>query len=122
MLTEGHPVAAPAEPVTAGPPRRVRVDAYAVVGAVLVLFCLAVALRTPFIGDFGVHAGTLERLRQHLWQPGNPLVADDGPSSYYTPYSVVLGVLARLTGLTGVTVLILVTPLNVVLLLVGVRR
>ncbi|MFG3103012.1 hypothetical protein ACGFZL_21195 [Streptomyces sp. NPDC048182] len=66
-------------------------------GLVLVLLLLVV-VRLPWIGDLGMHAATLERLRHSLTDPGNPLVDADTPSPYYSPWTVLLGCLARVSG------------------------
>jgi len=99
-----------------------RVDPYLVVGAGLVLYTVLVALHHPWSGDFGVHAATVERLKVDFWHPGNPMVAADGPSAYYTPYTLLLGLIARATGWSGRTVLEVISPFAVLLFLVGVRR
>src|SRR5947199_1954707 len=91
-----------------------------IAGAVAVL-AVAFAVRHPWSADFGVHAATVERLRENLTHPGNPLVEADGPSPYYSPYPLLLAVLARLTGLSAVTVLAIAGPLVIVLLLWGLR-
>jgi hypothetical protein len=91
-----------------------------IAGAVTVL-AVAFAVRHPWSADFGVHAATVERLRENLTHPGNPLVAADGPSPYYSPYPLMLALLARLTGLSAVTLLAIAGPLVIVLLLWGLR-
>ncbi|WUT72609.1 hypothetical protein OIE12_12830 [Streptomyces sp. NBC_00670] len=59
-----------------------------------------VILRLPWIGDLGMHAATVERLRRDLVHPGDPLVRADAPSPYYSPWTVLLGCLARVSGLS----------------------
>nr|WP_026245694.1 hypothetical protein [Streptomyces sp. SID8379] len=71
---------------------------WAAAGCVLVLL-LAVVARLPWAGDLGVHAATVERLRHDLLDPGDPLVAADVPSPYYTPWTLLLGCVAKVTGL-----------------------
>ncbi|MFF4652905.1 hypothetical protein [Streptomyces sp. NPDC001380] len=67
--------------------------------------CLVFALMVPIClwlpwgGDLGVHAATLERLRASLTHPGNPMVAEQTPSPYYSPWTVSLTLIGRLTGL-----------------------
>lgn len=94
---------------------------YALLGGVLTALSVALAVRRPWSGDFGIHAATVERLRLSFTDPGNPLVDAAGPSPYYSPYPLLLGALARLTGAAAVTVLLVAGPLVLVLLLWALR-
>jgi hypothetical protein len=92
-------------------------------GAALVLLLLGlVVVRLPWIGDLGMHAATLERLRHGLLRPGNPLVDADTPSPYYSPWTVLLGCLARATGLTVFGVLRIGALVALAVLAAGVWR
>ncbi len=97
-------------------------DPYLVLGALLVLLAIGVSLRQPWEGDFGIHAATIERLKVDLLHPGNPMVDDPGPSAYYSPYTVALGLVARLTGWSGRTVLGVAAPFLMLLFLAGLYR
>ncbi|OAH10073.1 hypothetical protein STSP_65800 [Streptomyces jeddahensis] len=83
---------------------------------------LAVVVRLPWIGDLGIHAATTERLRHSLFDPGNPLVAEDTPSPYYSPWTVLLGSFAKVTGLSVFVVLRIGALISLVLLVTGVRQ
>ncbi|SDG03387.1 hypothetical protein [Streptomyces griseoaurantiacus] len=88
----------------------------------LVLLLALVILRLPWIGDLGMHAATVERLRHALPRPGDPLVRADAPSPYYSPWTVLLGCLARLTGLSVWNVLRAGAAVALALLVSGVWR
>ncbi|MER5949129.1 hypothetical protein ABT127_24065 [Streptomyces sp. NPDC001904] len=75
-----------------------RIAAGAAACGVLVLL-LAVVVRLPWAGDLGIHAATVERLRHDLLDPGDPLVAADADSPYYSPWTLLLGCVAKVTGL-----------------------
>ncbi|WP_375231956.1 hypothetical protein [Streptomyces sp. NWU339] len=90
-------------------------------GSALVLL-LAVIVPLPWAGDLGMHAATLQRLRHDLADPGNPLVDADTQSPYYSPWTVLLGGLARLTGLPVFVVLRLAALAGLALLVTGVWR
>ncbi|WP_369217962.1 hypothetical protein, partial [Streptomyces flavofungini] len=88
----------------------------------LLLLLVLVIVRLPWAGDLGIHAATVERLRHDLRHPGNPLVAADTPSPYYSPWTLLLGCLAKVTGL-GVFVVLRVAALaGLALLVTGVRH
>ncbi|MFD9907459.1 hypothetical protein [Streptomyces sp. NPDC059063] len=94
---------------------------WAVAVAVLALL-LAVIVRLPWRGDLGIHAATVERLRHDLVHPGDPLVREDTPSPYYSPWTVLLGALAKVTGAGTFGVLRLAAVVGLAVLVTGVWR
>src|SRR5436190_20316357 len=110
-----------ARDATGTPPTTDRRDPYRWFAGAFVLVAVGLAIRQPWSADFGMHAATVERLRTSFTHPGNPLVDADTPSAYYSPYTVLLAAVARLTGLSAVTVLWIAGPVAVALLLVGLR-
>ncbi|OKK12286.1 hypothetical protein [Streptomyces sp. CB02400] len=101
-----------------------RTVALAVVGLVLVLMVLMalVIVRLPWVGDLGMHAATVQRLRHSPLDPGNPLVDADTPSPYYSPWMLLLGTVARTPGLSVFVVLRLAAVAGLALLVTGVWR
>jgi hypothetical protein len=104
--------------------RRVPVTPYLVASTALSAALAAVALRRPWEGDFAVHAAGIERIRENVRHPGNAIVAAPSPSPYndYTPYTVGLGLLARATGCSALTILTYAAPACFGVLLYGLRR
>ncbi|MFE8946196.1 hypothetical protein [Streptomyces sp. NPDC007856] len=90
--------------------------------ALVVVLLLLVIVRLPWTGDLGMHAATVQRLSHNLFHPGNPLVDADTPSPYYSPWMLVLGVVAKLTGLSVFVVLRLAALVGLTLLVTGVWR
>ncbi|MGC9500534.1 hypothetical protein [Streptomyces sp. WG7] len=88
----------------------------------LFLLLFLVVVRLPWAGDLGIHAATVERLRHSLLDPGNPLVDADTPSPYYSPWTVLLGCVARVTGLSVFVVLRIGALVALGLLVTGVWR
>ncbi|MEU2584562.1 hypothetical protein ABZ612_16710 [Streptomyces avermitilis] len=88
----------------------------------LVVLLLFVIVRLPWNGDLGMHAATVERLRHHLLDPGNPLVDADTPSPYYSPWTVLLGCVAKVTGLSVFVVLRIGAVVGLGLLVTGIWR
>lgn len=86
----------------------------------LLVLLLLVIVRLPWAGDLGIHAATIERLRHHLADPGNPLVDADTPSPYYSPWMLLLGCLAKVTGLGTFVVLRVAALVGLSLLVTGV--
>ncbi|MFD0414816.1 hypothetical protein [Streptomyces sp. NPDC127108] len=94
---------------------------WAVAGAVTALL-LAVVVRLPWVGDLGIHAATVERVRHDPLHPGDPLVDADVPSPYYSPWTVLLGLLAKATGAGAFGVLRVAAVVALALLLSGLWR
>ncbi|WP_275674161.1 hypothetical protein [Streptomyces sp. MUM 16J] len=113
-----EPVSRTAQP---GGARAGRVLPQAAAALVLVLLLLVV-VRLPWAGDLGMHAATIQRLRHSLPHPGNPLVDADTPSPYYSPWMLLLGSLARLTGLSVFVILRMGALVGLGLLVTGVWR
>ncbi|MER7737542.1 hypothetical protein ABTX34_04280 [Streptomyces sp. NPDC096538] len=90
-------------------------------GLILALLTVVV-VRLPWIGDLGIHAATVQRLRHAPLDPGNPLVDAATPSPYYSPWMLLLGGVARVTGLDVFVVLRLAAAAGLVLLVTGVWR
>jgi hypothetical protein len=102
--------------------RRRRPSPYLILSALAVLGAVALTVRQPWGADFGLHAAVVGRLRDDLLHPANPMVEAVSPSPYFTPYPVVLAVFARLTGASAATMLSVAAPINLALLLYGLRR
>jgi len=92
------------------------------IAGLIVLLMLLVIVRLPWDGDLGMHAATVERLRHRLLDPGNPLVDENTPSPYYSPWTVFLGVVARFTGLSVWVVLRIGALIGLALLVTGLWR
>ncbi|MFD5556530.1 hypothetical protein ACFWIA_22150 [Streptomyces sp. NPDC127068] len=90
--------------------------------ALLVVLLALVSARLPWVGDLGMHAATLERLRHDLLHPGNPLVAEDTPSPYYSPWTVLLATAAELGGPSTFGALRVAAAVGLGTLLSGVWR
>ncbi|MBQ1097116.1 hypothetical protein KBY55_13650 [Streptomyces sp. b94] len=93
-----------------------------VAALVLLLLLLLAVVRLPWAGDLGIHAATVERLRHSLLDPGNPLVDADTPSPYYSPWTVLLGCVAKVTGFSVFVVLRLGALVAIGVLVTGVWR
>lgn len=117
--TEAPPGGRVAARPTAGSGRAVAPRATA---ALLVVLLLGVIVRLPWAGDLGMHAATIERLRHNLLHPGNPLVDADTPSPYYSPWMLLLGCVARASGLSVFVVLRGAALAGLALLATGVWR
>ncbi|MEW1610390.1 MULTISPECIES: hypothetical protein [unclassified Streptomyces] len=96
---------------------------YVLLGGLLWAVLSAAAWRVPMCCEAGLNAAVVERLRSSLLHPTFPMT--DLPavaSAHYSPYAVVQGLTARVSGLSGQTVLALSAAVNLVLLLTGIGR
>ncbi|WP_208106423.1 hypothetical protein [Streptomyces sp. GC420] len=87
------------------------------------LLMTAASWRLPHCCDFGLHAAVVERLRADPLDPAHPVVGVPGAGSpYYSPYTLAQGLMSVLSGLPGRYVVLAFVPLNLLVLLTGVRR
>lgn len=104
------------------PPSRLPLAAYLLLCGAILAVLIAVAVQQPWSGDLGMHLATLARLRTDFTHPGDPLVDASIPSPYYSPYTVLLDGIARMTGAADATVLAAAGPVNVALFFWGLYR
>lgn len=90
-------------------------------GAVLLIYIAACTVqRDNLLGaDAWEHHRAVLTLTRHLWRPGNSTFASDIPSVRYSPYTIALAVLCRVTHITPYTALSIAAVVNTALLLVG---
>ena len=56
-------------------------------------------------GDVYLHAAAVSRLAENAWNPRNPMVASHDPDVGFSPYALLLGTVARLTGTSAFRVI-----------------
>ncbi|GAA1903324.1 hypothetical protein [Streptantibioticus ferralitis] len=94
---------------------------YAIIATAFLVLMTVLAWRNNIISDFGQHASAIDRIKADPLHPANPLVDLSGDNSpYYSPLIVVLGLIAKLTGLAGWQVLEGWAPVNLALFLTGI--
>jgi len=72
-------------------------------------------------GDLFEHAAAVRALAADPFQPGNPILSVDAPHTLYSPYSLFLALVVRVTALDPFVVLSFAGFVNVVVLAVGFR-
>jgi hypothetical protein len=70
--------------------------------------------------DAWEHHRAVKALSEHLWRPGNPTYATPEPSVRYSPYTVILALIARATGIDAYRVLSGAAVFNTAWLFTGV--
>ncbi|MEW2067112.1 hypothetical protein [Streptomyces sp. NPDC007346] len=96
---------------------------YVLLGGLLWAVLSAAAWRVPMCCEAGLNAAVVERLRSSLLHPAFPMT--DLPavaSAHYSPYALLQGLTARVSGLSGQSVLAFCAAVNLALLLTGVGR
>jgi hypothetical protein len=68
-------------------------------------------------GDFWIYVATVRELAASPWHPSHPLFGGEGPFAFVSPYTLALGIVARVTGLPAYAVLVLQGLVNLVLFL-----
>jgi hypothetical protein len=96
---------------------------YVLTGSLLLLFAALCAWKWENNPDADAweHHRAVQALTIDLWDPGNPTYATREPSIRYSPYSVVLASICRMTGIDPFDVVSLAVIVNVALFLAGLR-
>lgn len=114
----------PPRPDEAAPPAAPRLledRRYLLLCAVLVALMVSFTVKARWGSglDIWEHAAAARELGEHPLDPGHPLFAVDRPHQFMSPYHLVVGLLARVTGLSVVTVLSWAGIANLVVFLVA---
>lgn len=72
-------------------------------------------------GDFWEHSAVVRELTTHILHPKHPQLLLDAPHAFYSPYAVMVALLARTLHSDAVTVLSIMGLVNLGLLLLGLR-
>lgn len=84
--------------------------------------CALYAWRGYFSSDFWEHAAVVRELSLRPLAPRHPLLAVDAPHAYASPYHLAVGLAARVTGAAPTTALAIAGLVNMVLLVLALRR
>ena len=74
-----------------------------------------------WIGDFWEHSAVVRELATHILHPKHPQLLSDAPHAFYTPYTVMVALLARTLRLSAVTALSIMGLFNLLLFFLGLR-
>ncbi len=102
-------------------PARDRVRLLVVALGALAL-CAVYVLRGYFSSDFWEHAAIVRELSARPFSPKHPLLSVDAPHAYVSPYLLVVGLAARATGASATSALAAAGLVNIVLLVLALRR
>ena len=98
-----------------------RPSPYLIVCGVLGAVLASHTVNRQWSGDVSAHAAAITEMAARPWAPEEPFIGGDVDSPYLTPWSLVWGLIARLTGWTAYDVLVLSGLVNLVLILVTFR-
>ena len=115
---DAGPMPQPGKPVS---PARDRLRLLAVALGALTL-CAIYAWRGYFSSDFWEHAAVVRELSTRPFSPTHPLLAVAAPHAYVSPYLVAVGLVARVTGASATSALAVAGLVNMVLLVLAIRR
>jgi hypothetical protein len=114
---------APGEATTApvAAPARDRVRLFAIALGALAL-CTLYAWRGYFSSDFWEHAAVVRELSVRPFSPEHPLLSVDATHAYFSPYLLAVALAARATGISAISALASAGLVNIVLLILALRR
>lgn len=98
-----------------------RPSPYLIVCGALGAVLASQTLNRQWSGDVSAHAAAITEMAARPWTPEEPFIGGDVDSPYLSPWSLVWGLMARLSGWTAYDVLVLSGLVNLVLILVAFR-
>jgi hypothetical protein len=102
-------------------PARDRVRLFAVALGVLA-FCALHAWRGYWESDFWEHAAVVRELSVRPFSPKHPLLSVDATHVFFSPYLLAIALVARATGASPMSALAIAGLLNIVFLVLALRR
>lgn len=118
---EMGPARGVATPPPAASPARDWIRLVAVTLGALAL-CALYAWRGDFSSDFWEHAAVVREMSVRPFSPRHPLLAVDATHAYFSPYLLAVALAVRATGLSAITALATAGLVNLVLLVLALRR
>ncbi|GAA3824804.1 hypothetical protein GCM10022226_51910 [Sphaerisporangium flaviroseum] len=94
---------------------------YLLLSVIVLVWTVLVAGRHAWIGDWHLHLATVRAAARDPLAPEDPLVGGHLPSPYFSPYTLLLAVVSRVSGLAPETVLEWAGVANIGLLLWALR-
>ncbi|MDX2464087.1 MAG: hypothetical protein QNK31_06220 [Porticoccus sp.] len=94
---------------------------YYILSGLLLAVTLLQFLYGKWIGDFWEHSAVVRELAGHPLKPQHPLLLVDVSHPFFSPYLLVVGLLARIFALDAVTALTIAGVLNLLFLLFSLR-
>ena len=92
---------------------------YLILSSILFVLMASQTLNQQWSTDFWEHSAVVRALAADLLHPDHPLLSVDATHPYFSPYTVAVGVLARLLSIGAVGALSIAAVVNLVLFLVA---
>lgn len=90
---------------------------YLILSIILIAFESIHIYKGDWIGDFWEHAAVINELSNNLLNPNNPIIGENTAHAFFSPYSVLLGLISKTTHLNSIQVLIIFSFINLITLL-----
>ena len=84
---------------------------FLIFAAILVIVESILILQGTWNRDFWEHAAAVHELSRNPFNPSNPIINADLPHAYLSPYSLILGLFSRVTGLDPFNTLVFLLSL-----------
>ena len=94
---------------------------YLLASSVLVVLMSSQTLNQQWSSDFWEHSAVVREFSTHLLHPHHPLLLVDATHPYFSPYTLAVGMLARLVGIGPLGALSVAAILNLLFFLIAFR-
>lgn len=94
---------------------------YVFLSLLIILLMISHLSNKRWEGDFWEHAAVVRELATHPLSPHHPMLLADTPHTFYTPYTLFVGLFSRATTLGPISSLAIAGIINLILLLISLR-
>jgi hypothetical protein len=95
---------------------------FRIVATSLVFLESILILKGEWAGDFWEHSAVVKELSEQLLHPRNPIIKSETPHAFFSPYSLLVAVFSRTTGLSSIHALSCFAFFNLLLFIYSYYR
>ncbi len=99
--------------------RFIQTQTYFILAVLLMIFETLLILKGHWVDDFWQHSAVVQELSRNLLHPSNPVIQSKIPHAFFSPYSILVALFAKVTGLSSISALEWFAFFNLIFLLLS---
>ncbi len=82
--------------------RTVKINSYLILASILIVFEILYLIKGHWTDDFFEHSAVVNELSKNLIHPNNPIIKSNIPHAFFSPYSILVAIFSKITGLNSI--------------------